>query len=180
MTRPEPAPRLARLVAVVALVVTAAEPAGPTAGAKAPLDPRGRPDEKLVDQPQRYYVWHDVEGWHLRSAAKGTVKFEGAIRAVGGTFRKCRPIGLDLKGRLPDSWALDGGRTELKFLMHTSTSFDGFDFDLDRDATAVEFDLSIGGDRRPRRIFVGRDGRHPADATFRLPADPNKGTDAGG
>jgi len=139
-----------------------------------PLDPRGRPDEKLIDQPQRYYVWHDAEGWHLRSAAKGLTKFEGTIKVVGGTFRKLRPAGLEAKGGGADQWALDAKREELRFLINTSTSFDGFDFNLAGKATELRFDLSMGGQKRPRRIFIGADAAHPPDAAFTLPADPDK------
>lgn len=151
-----------------AAFLTAAE------GKAAPLDPRGRPDEKLIDQPQRYYVWHDSEGWHLRSAAKGLTKFDGTVKVVGGTFRKLRPAGLESKGTGADQWKVDEKREEIRFSIQTSTSFDGFDFDLAGDAKSLEFDLSMGGQKRPRRIFVGRKATHPAEAAFSLPADPDK------
>lgn len=165
-----------RLFATLLALASFSPAAVPAADDKktAPLDPRGRPDEKLIDQPQRYYVWHDAEGWHLRSAAKGMTKFEGSIKVVGGTFRKLRPAGLESKGNYADRWALDDKRQEIRFLIHTSTSFDGFDFDLAGDAASLEFDLSMGGTKRPRRIFVGREAAHPPEAAFSLPADPDK------
>ena len=163
---------MARLVIAAGTLVLLVGLAAADAPKGTPLDPQGRPDEKLVNQPRRYYVWHDAEGWHLRSAAKNVVKFEGTIRAVGGTFRKCRPVGIDLKGKSADAWSLDKERRELRFLMHTSTSFDGFDFDLDGKATEVEFELSAGGKAQANLIFVGREGDHPSEPKFRLPADP--------
>jgi hypothetical protein len=138
------------------------------------LDPRGRPEERLLNQERRYYVWHDDDGWHLRSASMSLRKFEGAIRVVGGEFRKCRPIGLDSRGTGADRWELNKERTELKFLISTSTSFDGFDFDCGQGATHVEFDLTVAGAKEPKRIFIGRDAKHPRTTAFRFPAEPDK------
>ena len=140
----------------------------------ASLDPRGRPDEGLTKQERRYYVWHDVDGWHLRSASRGLNKFEGTVRITGAGFTKFRPIGLETKGSGADQWLLNKERTELRFLINTSTSFDGFDFDFGRGATEVEFDLTVGGKKEPKRIFIGRKAVHPASTTFKLPADPEK------
>ncbi|HEX6984711.1 MAG TPA: hypothetical protein VF170_05010, partial [Planctomycetaceae bacterium] len=162
------------LLVPLALVPSAGSPAGGDGAGRAALDPRGRPDERLIDQPRRYYVWNDAEGWHLRTAAKGNVKFEGTVRVTGGKFRKFRPVGLEAKGKLADRWTLDRNREELRFLIYTSTSFDGFDFDVDGGATEVRFDLSLAGAKDPKRIFVGKKAAHPADAAFGLPADPGK------
>ena len=166
-------PRAIVLVGLLALLTLPVSAADEQAPAASDLDPRGRPDESLVKQPRRYYVWHDAEGWHLRSAAQGTIKFEGVVRVVGGQFRKFRPVGLDVKGKLPDRWVLDAKRQELKFLMHTSTRVDGFDFDVDGSATEIGFDLTMAGAKAPKRIFIGRKAVHPAEATFSLPAHPD-------
>lgn len=138
------------------------------------IDPRGRPDERLMKQERRYYIWHDMEGWHIRSASQYLHKFEGVIRMTGGAFRNCRPIGLESKGSGADGWLMNKDRTELKFLINTSTSFDGFDFDCARGTTEIEFDLMVAGKKEPKRIFVGRKAAHPQSTTFKLPADPDK------
>jgi hypothetical protein len=139
-----------------------------------PIDPRGRPDERLMKQERRYYIWHDTEGWHIRSASQYLHKFEGTLRMTGGAFRNCRPIGLESKGSGADRWLMNKDRTELKFLINTSTSFDGFDFDCGRGTTEIEFDLMVAGKKEPRRIFSGREGANPRSTTFKLPADPDK------
>lgn len=142
-----------------------------------PIDPRGRPDERLMKQERRYYVWEDAEGWHIRSASQYLHKFEGVIRLTGGEFRKCRPIGLESKGSGADGWLLNKERTELKFLIYTSTSFDGFDFDCGRGTTEIEFELMVAGKNEPKRIFIGRQGMNPKSTKFKLPADPDKALD---
>lgn len=127
-----------------------------------------------MKQERRYYVWHDAEGWHLRSVSQNLHKFEGAIRLSGGEFRKCRPVGLESTGSGADLWQLNQERTELKFLIKTSTSFDGFDFDCGRGTTEIEFDLLVAGKKEPRRIFIGRKAENPKSVTFTLPADPDQ------
>ncbi len=141
------------------------------------IDPRGRPEERLMKQERRYFIWNDAEGWHIRSASQYLHKFEGKIRLTGGEFRKCRPVGLETKGTGADRWLLNKERTELQFLINTSTSFDGFDFDCGRGTTEIEFDLMVAGAKEPKRIFIGRDAAHPQATTFKLPADPDKALD---
>jgi hypothetical protein len=140
----------------------------------APIDPRGRPDERLMKQERRYYVWQDAEGWHIRSASQYLHKFAGTIRLAGGEFRKCRPVGLESKGSGADQWLLNKERTELQFVIKTSTSFDGFDFDCGRGTTEIEFDLTVSDKKEAKRIFIGREAVNPKSTTFKLPADPEK------
>ena len=139
-----------------------------------PLDPRGRMEDHPTDKPARYYLWHDQHGWHLRSCSRLVNKFEGTVRVEGGTLRKCRPIGIDPKGRGADKWGLNKDRNELKFELHTAQSFDGFDFTADETKATLEFELLINGKPMPARIFVGRNGEHPREARFAFPADPEK------
>jgi hypothetical protein len=60
-------------------------------------------------------------------------------------------------------------RSQVEFEIQTTSSFDGFDFTVSDDAY-ITFDLSIGNRKYPKRIFIGRDGQHPAEAKFTLPA----------
>ena len=140
----------------------------------AALDPRGRMEGSPTDKPARYYVWHDPDGWHLRSCSKALNRFDGSIRVSEGTIRKYRPVGLEAKGKRPDKWGLDDGRQEIKFDIQTSNRFDGFDFSVSDPSAEIEFDLRINGKEMPGRIFVGRDGQHPAKAKFSLPGDPER------
>lgn len=139
------------------------------------LNPYGHRVGEMTDQPARIYVWYDEDaGWQLRSAAtrKGAAKFEGSVRAVGGQFRRCRPIGLDQRGKSADHWALDEKRETLTFALYTAGSFDGFDFTVVPPSATLEFHLTISGRERPQRIFVGLED-HPL-GTFQLPAAPSK------
>ncbi|QDU39108.1 hypothetical protein Mal4_34430 [Maioricimonas rarisocia] len=141
--------------------------------ATAMLDPDGRPDQDLVKVDNaRYYVWREANGWHIRTAAKGFLKFKGAIKLHRGTFGKVRQIGLETRGKYADRWAINASRNELRFEIYTGGSFDGFDFDVRGKDAEIEYDLRIGeaGRRMQRRIFVGRNSAHPEKSTFTLPA----------
>jgi hypothetical protein len=177
-----------RLLAVLCAVSFVSEGASwaqkPAAGATrqteskpddAPPDPRGRPDEEFIRVPQRYYAWHDAEGWHLRTAAQGNAlrKFHGTIKLTGGTFNKLREIGLERKGKYADVSKVSADRTKIEFTIYTSSSFDGYDFTVKGDLDArVEFELHRGGRDFPREIFIGEAGKHPQSVKFSFPADP--------
>lgn len=143
------------------------------------VSPSGQPADaregKLVDQPPRYYVWFDTEGWHLRSAAKAKAltHFTGTIELTQGEFGKLRPIGLEAKGKHPDRWQVDAARRKLDFDIHTSGSFDGFDFTVAKDQTGeIKLDLQIAGKPMPKRVFVGKNSEHPMELPFSVPAKP--------
>jgi len=142
-----------------------------------PLDPRGRPDEKFVKVRQRFYVWHDAEGWHLRTAATADTvrKFHGTIKLTGGTFNKLRTIGFERKGKYADLSKVNASRTQVNFTIYTSSSFDGYDFTIKGDPDAkVEFELFRGGRKFPKEIFVGGEGQHPPGNKLSFPADPER------
>jgi hypothetical protein len=175
------------LAAVCALPPLLADDA-PSASDESPVtieagDVQGKPEQNLVKVDNaRYFVWHDSKGWHLRTAARALTQFSGSIRIEEGTIGKLRPIGLEAKGKNPDRWAVNAERTEIHFEIHTAGSFDGFDFDIagGKPSARIMFDLSQGqqGRRLPRRVFLGRDGKHPQKSHFEVPADPNKAADS--
>jgi hypothetical protein len=140
------------------------------------LDPFNRPEGSIVDQTARYYVWYDDKGWHLRTTAKGARDFEGTIRVKDARIKSCVSIGLmegKQKGR-PDLWKVNGSRSELTFQFRTGAKSDGFDLIVEGEEGQIEFDLSIGGKKNPKAIFVGRGLRHPGENPFSLPAVPKK------
>lgn len=164
------------LVAATAAADDADEP--PKAEQIAAADVQGRPKQDLVEvQNARYFVWHDSSGWHLRSAAKGFVKFNGSIKLTDGTFGRLRPIGLETKGKYADRWEVNADRSEIRFEIFTGGSFDGFDFDIRRqsDEARIACDLKMGREstRRPARIYLGRDSKHPTVAHFETSATPD-------
>jgi hypothetical protein len=140
------------------------------------LDPFDRPEGSIVDQTARYYVWFDDKGWHIRTTAKGARDFEGAIKVKDAKIKSCVSIGLKegkQKGR-PDLWKVNGSRSELTFQFRTGTKSDGFDLVVEGEEGQIEFDLSIGGKKNPKAVFVGRGLQHPAENPFSLPAAPKK------
>jgi hypothetical protein len=168
-------------IACLACSALAGEPMkakGTKAKAKAiaqKLDPWGRPEGSIVDQTARYYVWYDATGWHIRSTAKGTRTFHGAVRVKDARIKSCVPVGLSdgkQKGQ-PDAWRVNDKRSELTFRFKTSTKSDGFDIAVEGEGT-IEFELSIDGEQKPQAIFVGQKTRHPAKSPFSQPAAPPK------
>lgn len=139
-----------------------------TPATKETISADGRPENLVSDQSRRYYIWHDGQGWHLRSSSQKTNTFEGRIVINNGFISRCRPIGIDSKGVNADAWRMNRERTTLNFVMNTEKSLDGFDFDIAKEATAIEFDLLIAGERTPKRIFVGKAGKHPSSSHFEL------------
>jgi hypothetical protein len=140
------------------------------------LDPSGRPEGSIVDQTARYYVWHDGQGWHLRTTAKVGRNFNGAVRVKDAKIKTFKSVGLkrDNQGKAEDVWRVNDARTELKFQFKTGKLSDGIDLVLDGDAGQIEFELNIDKQKNPRAIFVGRGLQHPATNPFTLPSSPKK------
>jgi hypothetical protein len=139
-----------------------------------PLNPQGRFSDDLTGQPPRYYVWRDVEGWHLRTASQNNrlIRFTGSIALQGGTFSKLRTVGLERRGSAADTWTVSDDRTQVEFEILTTSSFDGFDFTVSEQDAYITFDLMMGKRKFPKRIFIGREGQHPAETEFTVPAAP--------
>lgn len=160
---------MARCCLVVALVACLSERAF-----SEDLNPRGKPEQDLVKvKDARYFVWQDSEGWHLRTASKATVKFIGSVSLTRGTFGRLRTVGLEKRGRYPDLWEVSPERDRIAFDIFTGGSFDGFDFDVRGKGATIEYELKISKESKamPKRIFIGRDNVHPAEAKFSFPAD---------
>jgi hypothetical protein len=143
------------------------------------INPKGQPADaregKLVNQPPRYYLWLDAQGWHLRTAAKEKVfvHFTGSVELTKGAFGQLRPIGLESKGKNADRWSVDADRRKIEFDIHTSGSFDGFDFTVVKDQTGeLQLDLNIGEKPMPKRVFIGKESEHPNKLPFSVPVDP--------
>jgi hypothetical protein len=137
------------------------------------LDPYGRPEGSIVDQTARYYVWHDGQGWHIRTTAKGGRNFHGAVRIHNATIKTYKSVGLKEKQKKQDSWRVNDTRNELTFQFLTGNLSDGLDFVLEGDGE-VEFELKIGDQKNPQAVFVGRGLQHPDTNPFRLPAAPKR------
>src|SRR5205823_3610875 len=58
------------------------------------VDSSNRPEGAINDQTARIYVWHDNEGWHVRTTAKNTRTFSGSIRVKEAKIMSCVGVGL--------------------------------------------------------------------------------------
>lgn len=141
------------------------------------LNPFGRPEGSIVDQPARYYIWYDGDSWQLRTTSQAARNFTGVIRLKNAKFKSCVTVGLKndkQKKGAEDGWRMSGDRDEIKFAFKTGKLSDGLDIKVDGDDGVIEFDLSIDTQKNPRAIFVGRDVAHPGKNPFTLPATPKK------
>jgi hypothetical protein len=153
---------------------TAPAPASAVTKDGVEINPNGRASNDLTQKTPRYYVWYDSSGWHLRTTSEeGTFgRFDGTIRATGGTIGKMRPIGLETKGTYKDVWKLSADRTEIEFELVSSSTFDGFDFTVTGADAQVEFELNISKKGYPSRIFIGKEGAHPKEVKFQFAGTP--------
>ena len=87
------------------------------------------------------------------------IKFTGSITLQGGTFSKLREVGLERTGGAADSWTVAEDRSQVDFVILTTSSFDGFDFTVSGEDAFVTFNLIMGKRKFPKRIFIGRDGQ---------------------
>jgi len=145
---------------------------GPKTADGQAISPSGRFSDDLTGARARYYVWSDGDTWHLRTCSRRNVfaKFTGTVKLNNGTFNRLRQIGLERKGRYADKWSVSQDRRTITFEIWTTSSFDGFDFDVNGADATVEFDVKIGGEARPGRIYIGNEGLHPTEAKFTFPA----------
>ena len=163
-------------MAVVRPIEVAAQNKAPKKSPKE-LDPTRRPPGSLAAKQgaksARYYIWHDQQGWHLRTTANGTRRFHGTVRVKNGTIASCVPVGLKGDGKkAQDAWRVEPKRKELTFDFKTSTASDGLDIRIDGNDAELEFDLSIDDQKRPRAVFLGREQQHPSELPFRFKAIP--------
>jgi hypothetical protein len=151
--------------------------AAPVRGADE-LNPSGRPAQLREGATTRYCVWRDETGWHIRTTTGGIQhEFQGTVRAIGGTFASMelpKTEGKKGKPKTRDAWAVSADKQTLAIELKTRGSIDGCDFQLSRDVRYLDFDLRIDGASAPERIFIGKEGVHPASSMFKLEAvEPN-------
>jgi len=143
------------------------------------LNPAGRPPQLRAGAPAQFYVWRDDAGWHIRSTtAANPHTFQGTVRAIGGTFASMelpQTEGKKGKPKTRDAWVISADKQTLAIELRTRGRIDGCDFHLSRDVRYLDFDLRIDGESHPERIFIGKEGSHPAGAMFKLEAVEPKG-----
>lgn len=133
------------------------------------LNAEGQPKNLKEGESQRYYVWRDDKGWHVRTTT-GENKhfFAGSITAIGGKIQNFTSFQLENKDMLKTNSA----RTQLYFDFATTQKMDGFDFQSD--ASKIKFDLLIDGKRKADTVYVGANGDSPKTSPFELSVSTTK------
>lgn len=155
---------------IVPTAAFAATPAATTTTITAATCDEGRWPARVQGQPVTFkagaragdYLWHDANGWHLRTThpGSGRVVFSGKI--VSSTALTVMPYRLESS----DVYTLSTDKKTLTYRFANYGRIDGFDF---RTACANQlwFRGSMAGVKLPiGRIWVGRAGYHPLQNPF--------------
>jgi hypothetical protein len=128
---------------------------------------QGRPDQFVAGARGRTYVWHDADGWHLRStdATPGPHHYAGTITpSAGAALVDIRGVRLDPQDRFvvePDG---------LHYSFTTHEGVDGVDFRVTgchRSPESLTFALRKDGHGDdPQLIDIGDKGKHPDTDPF--------------
>ena len=131
------------------------------------LNPEGQPQGLKAGVPHRYYVWHDAQGWHLRTTtARERHRFHGEVIADDGAIRDMRTYRAE-----HGDWAqVDQNNRRIFFDLSTDEGLDGFDFLTD--SQNVRFRLLMDGKERPELVYVGLTGNNPRTLPFAV-ANPD-------
>jgi hypothetical protein len=108
------------------------------------------------------YIWHDVNGWHLRvtHASRTRAVFTGRI--VSSAPMTATPIRLEGG----DVMALSADRLTLTYRFYNYGRVDGINFKT-ACARRVAFSGSLTAVKLPtRRIWIGHGNRHPLENPF--------------
>ncbi|HBS60667.1 MAG: hypothetical protein AAGU23_03685 [Bacillota bacterium] len=124
----------------------------------------GRPYSLDPGGKYAYFIWHNDDGFHLRTTISlWRHHFSGMIK-TDGKFRDIEDDRMEDR----DSIRVSASKHTLEFNFFTSRDLDGIDFEV-ADANWVRFDLYMDG--RPissERIYLGRHGHNPPDNTFKI------------
>ena len=160
--------KLATLAVAALLMIT-------SAGAGEKFRVTGKPEDYKAGDTYRYAVWHDDDGWHMRTTtAKKEHHFKGAITVKGGKIIEVKLV----KGDRKDRFVLGPEKHNLIFDFTTDEGEDGLDFRCGKEADSIEWNLEIGGEdkgpvkKQPGRIFIGKKGEHPDEVPFTTTAHP--------
>jgi len=141
------------------------------------IDPNGKPMNTEAGAVERYALWHDGQGWHIRTMTKEYEHhFRGVIAVSGGEFVDLRGYKLEHKGPEKDLFIEGPEHHVINFDFSTKGSIDGLDFRVKGKEPMLSFTLTIGEKEpkfEPGRIFIGKSGAHPSENPFKLPAHNN-------
>ncbi len=126
--------------------------------------PFGQPAGMGAGSSQRYLIWRDNNGWHLRTTTgRNKHTFSGEIIADSGFISEVFAINTEKK----DSVVLKDPR-RVVFNLNTDGAIDGFDFRTN--ANNLRFNLNIDGKVRPNVVYIGSRAANPPSVPFTLSA----------
>jgi len=118
-----------------------------------------------------FFLWHDVDGWHLHTRTAGKLHgFSGTIKVAGGKIYELKGIGRLEKTK--DFGTINRTENEIQFKFRTAEYGDGLDFKVNDDVMRLEFDLKINGYGHPEQIHIGTSGDSPSSSNFTIPFEP--------
>lgn len=144
--------------------------ASPWVGA---ISPEGRPDGLDAGDAGAVYVWHDGDGWHIRTTDRRAVDhhYTGTIRLqpAAANFTAVRTV----RDERDDRVFLDGTNV-LHYDFHTFASVDGADFRVtcpaerrgERERERLAFHTDSDGHPIADRVRIGDSKRSPKSADF--------------
>ena len=142
--------------------------------AYAQLDPQGKPMNTSIGKTEHYEVWHDNNGWHIRTfTAKFDHHFRGSIGVKSGEFVDVKGYKLEHKGPQADLFIVGPEHHVITFDFSTKGSVDGLDFRVKGDKPMLQYTLELGEkDPKfvPERILIGKGAAHPTANPFEVPA----------
>lgn len=146
----------ASLVFVVLLLSVSPAPAqrGP--------DPEGQPTQLRQGAMASYWIWHDNDGYHLRTTTAHDRRFfTGSIQFSGGAgWVKAFQLGPNAELKLTNEG--------VTFRIPNERALVGLDFRMDYN-TRANFTLGLGEDKGAKvidHIFIGQDNSHPVSNPF--------------
>lgn len=122
------------------------------------------PDIVADGRPAGYYIWHNENGWHLRTHGPDLDEHHFTARIhTDGTFRSVE--GVTLEDR--DYYVVADRGHALGINFHTYNGVDGMNFRLDG-SSCIRFNLMLDGQPIPTdQIFLGKDKDNPDQNPFR-------------
>lgn len=124
----------------------------------------GRPAGYDPGNELGYYIWHENGYWYLQPTTQGRNRtFSGVIKSRSD-FTDVAAIRTERQ----DITLLSKDRNTIRFNLQNAGGEDGFRFRI-LGGEPIDFELYIDGEKMDRsRIYLGRDGYHPAGHSFRL------------
>jgi hypothetical protein len=115
-------------------------------------------------RPMGYYIFHNDDGFHLRTHGPGAEHVFDAVLRTKGTFENVDVVKLEQDDHVD---LLDGGH-KLVIHFHTFNLTDGVNFTV-KDGERVRFNLKVDDEHiATSNIFLGAKGVHPKHNPFSL------------